>query len=281
MQASKANLNESEQIAVDIGNSRMKLGLFARRDLGEAEGGLPQPTETFDLAIDHATGDFDGDRLRAWNARHVHAGARWKIASVHRAAASRLAAEVSAWSEASGVESLLHPITYRELPLVIRVDEPAGVGIDRLVAGFAADRIRRRGRAAIVVDLGTAITVDLIDDEGAFCGGAILPGIALSARALEEHTDALPRIGLDHLEKPPAPVGKSTVPAIESGLYWGAVGAVRELISQMSAGLPAAPDVFLTGGASQHVAELLAANSPYTVRHLPHLVLSGIALVQP
>jgi type III pantothenate kinase len=101
----------------------------------------------------------------------------------------------------------------------------------------------------------------------------------MSARALEEHTDALPRVALDHLEHPPAPIGKSTMPAIEAGLYWGAVGAVRELISQMSKSLPAPPEVFLTGGASSHVANLLEANSPYLVHHLPHLVLSGIALV--
>jgi type III pantothenate kinase len=84
---------------------------------------------------------------------------------------------------------------------------------------------------------------------------------------------------LDHLEKPPAAVGKSTVRAIEAGLYWGAVGSVRELIAQMTSALTAAPDVFLTGGASAHVAELLAANAEYEVRHVPHLVLSGIALV--
>jgi type III pantothenate kinase len=155
------------------------------------------------------------------------------------------------------------------------------VGIDRLLAAFAADRIHDRGRAAIVVDLGSAITVDLLDAGGAFCGGAILPGIAMSARALQEHTDALPRVALDHLEHPPAPIGKGTVPAIEAGLYWGAVGAVRELISQMSKDLPAPPEVLLTGGASTHVAQLLEASSPYNVRHLPHLVLSGIALVEP
>jgi type III pantothenate kinase len=103
----------------------------------------------------------------------------------------------------------------------------------------------------------------------------------MSARALEEHTDALPRVALDHLEHPPEPIGRSTVPAIEAGLYWGAVGAIRELISQMSKGLSAPPDVFLTGGASSHVAKLIEASAACSVRHLPHLVLSGIALVDP
>jgi type III pantothenate kinase len=192
-----------------------------------------------------------------------------------------LADVLTNWATQAGVEFPMRRITYRDVPLAIRVDEPARVGIDRLLAALAADRIRQRDRAAIIVDLGSAITVDLLDASGAFCGGAILPGIAMSARALEEHTDALPRVALDHLEHPPEPIGQSTVPAIEAGLYWGAVGAVRELISQMSKNLPAPPDVILTGGASSNVAKLLEAGTSYSVRHLPHLVLSGIALVKP
>src|SRR6185312_7996787 len=111
---------------------------------------------------------------------------------------------------------------------------------------------RSADRAAIIVDLGTAITVDLLEAGGAFAGGAILPGIATSARALDERTDALPRVPLEFLDKPPVPLGKSTVSAIESGIYWGAIGAIRELIGQLAAPLKRAPDVFITGGASAH-----------------------------
>jgi type III pantothenate kinase len=264
-------------IAVDIGNSRMKIGRFAPRSTSGAE--LPVPDATFDLAIDHATGEFDASRLAKWCDEHVRDDAQWLVASVHRGAADRFEIHVSEIAKRSGTRCRVRRLAYRDVPLTIRVDEPARVGIDRLVAASAADRLRRRDRAAIVVDLGTAITVDLLDAEGAFCGGAILPGIALSARALSEHTDALPRVKLDHLEKPPNALGKSTVPAIEAGIYWGAIGAVRELIAQMSLGLTKAPDVFLTGGASAHVAELLATNAESEVLHVPHLVLSGIALV--
>jgi type III pantothenate kinase len=263
--------------AVDIGNSRMKIGRFAPRSTSGAE--LPVPDAIFDLAIDHATGEFDARRLAEWFDEHVRDDAQWLVASVHRGAADRFEIHVSDIAKRSGTRCRVRRLAYRDVPLTIRVDEPARVGIDRLVAAFAADRLRRRDRAAIVVDLGTAITVDLLDAEGAFCGGAILPGIALSARALSEHTDALPRVTLDHLEKPPNALGKSTVPAIEAGIYWGAIGAVRELIAQMSSGLTKAPDVFLTGGASAHVAELLTTNAEYEVLHVPHLVLSGIALV--
>lgn len=269
-------------MAVDIGNSRMKIGRIARENDRTSHNvcALPAPTETLELTIDHGAGSFDERRLAAWCGDHARHSTAWYVASVHRRAAERMTAAVNHWAMSAGVECEIRRLTYRDVPLPIDVDEPARVGIDRLLAALAADRIRRRDRAAVVVDLGSAITVDLLDAGGAFRGGAILPGIAMAARALEEHTDALPRVALDHLEHPPAAIGKSTIPAIEAGLYWGAVGAVRELISQMSKDLSAPPDLFLTGGASGHVAALLETSPSSSVRHLPHLVLSGIALVQ-
>jgi type III pantothenate kinase len=171
-------------------------------------------------------------------------------------------------------------LSYLNVPLAIRVDAPERVGIDRLLGALAADRLRHRDRAAIVVDLGTAITVDFLAADGAFEGGAILPGIAMSARALAEQTDALPQTTFDRLEQPPAPLGKSTVTAIESGLYWGAVGAIREIAAKISAGLDAPADFFITGGASPYLAELLRGSSSWTVRHVAHLVLAGIALAE-
>jgi type III pantothenate kinase len=275
------DISAKHLVAVDIGNSRMKIGRFTRgqQTRPTLAVDLPIPDTTIDLAIDHAQGSFDDARLVAWCDQHSRDTAAWHVASVHRSAADRLTAAVSKWANQAHVECPIRRLTYRDVAIPIHVDEPARVGIDRLLAALAVERIRQRGRAAVVIDLGSAITVDLLDASGAFCGGAILPGIAMSARALEEHTDALPRVALDHLEHPPAAIGKSTGPAIEAGLYWGAVGAIRELISQMSKDLPSPPEVFLTGGASSHVAELLQAESAYSVHHLPHLVLSGIALM--
>jgi type III pantothenate kinase len=267
----------SQLIVVDIGNSRMKLGRFAGADATGAA--LPEPVETFDLPIVHATGEFDVDRLAEWCSEQVSEQAEWLIASVHRRAAEQLAAAAGELSKKLSRSWQLRQLTFRDLPLVIRVDEPARVGIDRLLAAVAANRLRRPDRAAIVVDAGTAITVDLVDEHGAFCGGAILPGIAMSARAMEEQTDALPRVDLDHLTSPPPALGKSTVPAIESGLYWGAAGAIRELVRRLAAPLDAPPDVLLTGGASVDVAEVLGEGESWSVRHVPHLVLAGIALV--
>ena len=273
-------------IAVDIGNSRMKIGRFERsakeavseterpRSSGES---LPEPTQIFSLPIDNKSGDFDVEKLIAWCRENAAGETLWLEGSVHRAAADRLTAAVASWAKRSELECRIRWLTYRDVSLRIDVDEPGRVGIDRLLGALAADRLREPGRSAIVVDLGSAVTVDLLTADGAFAGGAILPGIAMSARALAEQTDALPQLAIDTLEKRPAALGKSTSAAIEAGLFWGAVGAIRELVAQLSAELAQPPEIFLTGGASPQVAELLGFSQ--SVRHVPHLVLSGIAMM--
>jgi type III pantothenate kinase len=263
-------------IAVDIGNSRLKVGRFESHSALRSP--LPEPVEILTLPIINKTGEFDAGRFRAWCDEHVDQRARLLVASVHRGATSQLEAAVEHLTEHSPRDILLRPLTYRDVPLTIRVSEPARVGIDRVLAAFTASRLRTRDRSAIIVSLGTAITVDLLEADGAFAGGAILPGIAMSARALAEDTDALPHVNPERLEKPPA-LGTSTTTAIESGLYWGAVGAIRELISQLSATLTASPELFLTGGAAWQVADVLTEAADFPVRHVPHLVLAGIALV--
>lgn len=96
----------------------------------------------------------------------------------------------------------------------------------------------------------------------------------MSARALHDFTELLPHLDMLELSEAPAALGRSTEPAMRSGLFWGAVGGVRELIARLGSGTPGDPQVFLTGGASPAVAPLL---SP-TARHVPHLTLGGIAL---
>ncbi len=261
-------------IAVDVGNSRIKIGKFDR------VGGLalPEPIDVIGLSIEnHRSGQFNAADLNAWCDENVANESNWFVGSVHRAAGHQLILAVIAWARQSEFNCPIRQLTHADIPLTIRVDEPEQVGIDRLLAAFAANRLRQHDRAAIVVDIGTAITVDLLDADGAFAGGAILPGVAMAAHALSDHTDALPRVGTNRLESPPLALGKSTTSAIQSGLYWGAIGAIRELISQLSMNLSASPELFLTGGASKQVAESLARHG--TLHHVPHLVLAGIALV--
>ena len=276
-------------IAVDIGNSRIKLGRFDRAGHSAAETAsrpmpivgptLPEPSDTLEITLSDHAGNFEHKPLSDWCAEHVRGKTIWIVGSVHRGAAERFTVAVTTVAKELRVNWPIRQLTYRDVPLAVRVAEPERVGIDRLLASLAANRIRARDRAAIVVDSGSAMTVDLVSADGAFCGGAILPGIAMAARALDEQTDALPRVALAAHQAPPPPLGTSTVAAIESGLFWGAVGAIRELVHQLSASLAAPPDVLLTGGALPRIAGELAAGENWNVRHVPHLVLAGIALV--
>jgi type III pantothenate kinase len=292
-------------IAVDVGNSRIKLGLFRQ----SVAAGLPEPEATLQL-----TGRLpEFDRLAAWlpksppgtmrgmvagegqgegpgkaspppgtvghhacmvagegqgegpgNAGHL----RWHIGSVNRPAASRLID----WLRNHRGDDEIMLLTSGDLPLVVKLPRPDMVGVDRLLDGLAANRLRTPGHPAVVVDVGSAVTVDLVDAEGAFLGGAILPGIAMSARALHEFTDLLPRIDMAELAEPPPALGAATVAALRSGLFWGAVGAVRQLVEQLTGNRNA--DVFLTGGAGPVVAQLMGP----AARYVPHLTLAGIAL---
>lgn len=258
-------------IAVDVGNARTKLGWF--RDAGD--DGLPEPTAM--LRIDNAADGFDC--LGPWLASVDAKAASWSIGSVNRPVATRLVD----WLREHRPDDSVTLLSAVDLPLRVALARPDMVGVDRLLDAVAANRLRASGRPAAVVDVGTAITVDLLAADGTFRGGAILPGIAMSARALHEFTDLLPLVDTTDLAAAPPPVGTSTDEAMQSGLFWGAVGAIRELVRQMTATLPSPPDardhaaepeIFLTGGAGPAVARLLGP----TARHVPHLTLAGIAL---
>jgi type III pantothenate kinase len=254
--------NARPLIAVDIGNSRIKFGLF--ESLGKDDP-LPKPQSELSLPTD----EWQPAAISEWLPKR-ETQPRWYIASVNGPATSRLLA----WLAAADACELTH----RDLPLKIRVEAPEHVGIDRLLGAVAANRLRDQRRPAIVIDLGSALTVDLVDAGGAFLGGAILPGIGMSARAMSDFTDRLPLIEMDELADPPPALGTSTVPAMRSGLYWGAVGAMKELIARLSGTLPAQSEpaeIFLTGGAAPIVARFLDSNATC----IPHLILGAIAVV--
>jgi type III pantothenate kinase len=249
-------------IAVDVGNSRIKLGSF---DRPLAAAALPVPSHVLEVV----TSEFNPAQLQQWLAE-TGDESQWWIASVNRPLTERLIE----WLNERRVERH-RLLCHTDLPLTVQLAAPDRVGIDRLLGAVAANHLRDPGRAAIVIDLGSAMTVDLISAQGAFLGGAILPGIGMSARALADFTDLLPRIAMEELAEPPPALGTSTVEAMRSGLYWGAVGAMKELITQLTKTLNTTPDIFLTGGAAPIVAQFIGAKA----KHIPHLVLGGIALV--
>ena len=220
------------------------------------------PRKTLVLDADR----WDPVEVAIWLAPYRPETIDWRIASVSQSAEGRF----FAWLSEEGAEERIEDLKHDVLPLTVDLPEPQLVGIDRLLGAVAANLIRDNDQPAIVVDLGTALTVDVVSREGTFLGGSILPGIRMSARALGEFTDALPDAGISSLDEPPPPLGTSTSEAIASGLFWGPVGAMRILIDKFRAELVGEPLVLLTGGTAPRVAELLDAE----VRHEPHLVLA-------
>ncbi len=264
-------------LAIDVGNSRVKLGWFPGVEsdcataaqagvLPIAAPSLPEPAETLAGTIEELR---DGALVDWLPTLGELTNSRVALASVSRPTDAVLA-------ELLGDLPITH-LASETAPIELRVDEPAKIGVDRVMAAIAAARLRHPGKPCIVIDIGTAITIDLVAADGALEGGAILPGPGLAARALGEKTDRLPEIRFGDLDESPDAVGRSTEPAMRAGIFWGAVGAIRELIARQRDRLTTAPQVFLTGGAAPSIARLIGGPD-LTVRYLPHLTLSGIAI---
>ncbi|MHB8971886.1 MAG: type III pantothenate kinase [Pirellulaceae bacterium] len=265
-------------VVADVGNSAIKLGRFlvstdsdrspSQVDL-QLDGVYPTVVSAKDIRSAPASERLPL-RLEAGLMQLPLAPQRWFVVSVNRT----IEAQFSAWVRVHRPADTYTVLQYQHFPLQIDVRAPERVGTDRLAAAVAANELRMPQRSAIVVDAGTAVTVDLVTSDGVFRGGAILPGIQTAAQGLASATDALPLLENFDLSSVPAPIGKSTQEALRSGIVWGCVGAVRELIAQMSVGLPHAPTVFCTGGDGMHLARLIDRDMKFD----PNLVLRGIAL---
>ncbi|MDB5376522.1 MAG: pantothenate kinase [Rubritepida sp.] len=153
----------------------------------------------------------------------------------------------------------------------IKVDQPQEVGADRLLNSLAAHH-HYKG-PLIVIDFGTATTFDVVDGEGAYLGGVIAPGINLSIEALHRAAARLPRIGIG---RPQAAIGRNTVSAMQSGIFWGYVGMIEGIVSRIrnEAEFPKMK-VIATGG----LAPLLAEGTTLIERIDPDITLEGLRLL--
>jgi type III pantothenate kinase len=131
------------------------------------------------------------------------------------------------------------------LDLKIKLAKPEEVGADRIVNAIAVRSFYKY--PAIVVDFGTATTFDVVDAEGAYCGGVIAPGVNLSMGALHQAAAKLPRVSIS---KPDFVIGRDTISAMQSGIYWGYIGMIEGTISRISAEMKCDPYVIATGGLS-------------------------------
>ena len=152
----------------------------------------------------------------------------------------------------------------------ILTDSPREVGADRIVNAVAA--FERVKGGCIVVDFGTATTFDVVTPKGEYLGGAIAPGVHVSADALYRAAAKLPRV---EIVRPPRVTGKNTVDALRSGLLYGYAGLVDGIVERMRVELDFPVEVIATGG----LAPLVAAESK-AIQHTDELLtLNGMALL--
>lgn len=254
----------TQWLAVDAGNSRVKAGLFEL-----AESGLPRCLKACAAGVDQP---LDWSALLSVEEPQTVTSI---IAGSSQTHVDRIRQN---WPK-SWPEPLLVRSSER-FPLTIDVEEPRRVGLDRLLTAIAANRIRTAQQPVVVVDCGTATTINLIDTHGTFRGGAILPGFLLCAKALHHYTEVLPLLAAEQIiARPPGaaghPVlGRNTEQAMLSGIFWGQIGAIREIAARLQTEAGCVPLMLLTGGG----AALLEPHFP-DARYEPHLALQGLVLV--
>ena len=157
----------------------------------------------------------------------------------------------------------------------IEYDNPKSLGSDRLVNCVSG--YHKYGGPLIVVDMGTAITIDAVDDKGVFLGGTISPGVQISAEGLFNRTSKLPRV---EITEPKEVIGINTIESIQSGFYYGYVGLCDYIIEKIIEELSSTMDVtnitvIATGGFSK----LLAKKSKYIDIIDPQLTLDGLSII--
>jgi type III pantothenate kinase len=238
-------------VVVDVGNSRIKWGLCSAAGVTEAVS-LPP--------------DEPGAWLRQVEAWRLPSRAAWAVSGVHP---PRRDAFVD-WLRARGDTALLVDDP-KDLPLRVLVERPDWVGVDRLLDAVAANSRRRPGAPAVIVDSGSAVTVDYVDETGAFRGGVIFPGPRLMAKSLHDYTALLPVVEL----KPPIPdvPATATRPAMEAGIFWAVVGGIEAVLARYAREAGQRPDLFLTGGDGA----LLHPALPQA-QHWPTMTLEGTRL---
>lgn len=261
---------QSSIIAVDVGNTRAKFGLFRILSDGRAE---PVDVVARVLAV---TEDLAAEFHHWWKKQQLEVPPAAMIAGSDPDVRDQL---ISNWPLKD-----CEPVTISgapQIPVAADVDFPSRVGIDRLLNVFAASRMLTQPRPVITIDSGTATTVDLMTADLVFRGGTILPGLRLSAIAMHDYTARLPLLNVDEeLASLPEIPGRNTEAAMRAGLFIGQLGAVKEIAARltqtafMNFGETLPPQLFVTGGGGRHLVE-----------HLPDaifvdsLALHGLAML--
>ena len=241
-------------LAVSVGNTRTRIGAFSGNDL------------TRSATIENGkAGELKDAVIEAAQAFPADDGYAAVMSTVNRTVSERLLKQLDGRLRTTFLRM------ERDVPVPIgrQLDPEAIVGEDRLLCAAAAYRVLQQ--ACVVVDAGTAVTVDFVDGAGTFHGGAIAPGGQLQMESLQAGTDQLPDADF---EKPEEVPGHNTIEAMRAGVYFGLRGLVHELTEKYAEVAGAFPLVVATGGD----AGLLFKEDDRVDRVVPDLVLAGIHL---
>lgn len=238
-------------LAIDIGNTNTKFGVYENAALVRRFNFPTLPNQTADEILNPQL-----------------------TQTIHAVIVSSVVPELEiAYREYAVRHFSLEPIFVDNafnFGLKINYFPPESLGIDRLVAAFAARE--KYGAPCIVCDFGTATTIDVVNAKSEFLGGIIAPGMKTMSESLFARTSQLPKIVI---EKPAGVIGNSTTGAIRSGIYFGYIGLVDGIIKRMSDELGEKPPVAATGGFAHLIAETSVAIDVVD----DNLLLEGLRLI--
>lgn len=259
-----------QQFAMDIGNSRIKWRPFSEPTSGQFSDSLEDIQQTI---------------LQGVSPQPV----RWYISSV----SLQKKTQIVEWLTTFRSQDDVYVVSWRDVPMTVQVDQPEKLGIDRLLAAFAATKKLGDG-PILVLDCGTATTIDFVSPNGEFAGGAILPGMETMCRSLHTNTAALPEIVVNTTKsvRPQAPTERgiliadeqwlkpeypaaNTVSAIQMGVLAATVGAALHLWNIACKRTGTIVPIVLTGGDAVLCFSSLRPHCN-TIHLCPELVLDGI-----
>jgi len=247
-------------LCIDIGNTNILLGLYESETLG--------PHWRLATVHERMPDEYAMQLLALLDYAGV---APETITGV--AIASGVPPLTSAWSEVARQYLRCEPLLVTadmQSDLRILYDKPSSVGADRIVDAVAA--FRRYGGPLCIVDFGTATTFEAITADAEYLGGAIVPGINVSADALYQRAAKLPKVDI---ARPPAAIGRNTIHAMQSGLLFGYVSLVEGMVARFKQELGPATQVVGTGG----LAPIIAQETDVIDIIEPWLTLEGLRLV--
>ena len=246
--------------AVDVGNTHLTLGVYRASDLIAHWRLKTDPSQSVD----------------GWGVlfRNLFTLANLDIGDISGIIISSVVPQLNASLDETAHRYLgSQPIfvtTEVDTGIVVKTDNPTEVGADRIVNAVAA--FHRYGGSCIVVDFGTAITLDAISGQGEYLGGAICPGISIASEALFHRTARLPQI---ELTEPAKVIGSNTIASLQAGLYYGTLGMVDAILSRMMEELGGTVKIVATGGQ----ASVICPASRYIEEINEHLTLEGLRII--